>query len=453
MSAGIFIVGVVVQTLAIQAGSRAILAGRFVTGMSVGSLSMVVPIYVAECAPPESRGLLIGIQQLAIEFGDYGTHFIGGEGETRSDAAWLVLLTLQLAPALVLLVGMLFMPFSPRWLAHHDREDEARKVLAGLRATDLYSQAVELEFLEIKAQSLFEKRTTEANFPHLAELTWMNSIKLQFVAIGSLFKTRAMLKRVMVACMTMFFTQWSGINSILYYAPNIFAALGMSSNSTSLLATGVVGVVMLLATIPTLIWVDKFGRKPILVIGALGMAFCHFAIAVIFAKNENQWERQQGSAWACIVLVWIYVAFFGWSWGPCEWILVAEVWPLSARPYGTAIATSANWMNNFIVGQVTPDMIANIRYGTFLVFGIMIALGATFIWFLTPETSRLTLEEMDVVFGSPGAAQADRERMEAIAQEIGMNDFLRTIGRRTSTTHAQKASVSQIEQRDSNKEM
>lgn len=206
----------------------------------------------------------------------------------------------------------------------------------------------------------------------------------------------------------------------------------MSSDSTSLLATGVVGVVMLVATIPTLIWVDKIGRKPILTIGALGMAFCHLAIAVIFARNEDQWESQQASAWACIVLIWAYVAFFGWSWGPCEWILVAEIWPLSARPYGIAIATSANWMNNFIVGQVTPDMIAHIRYGTFIVFGILIALGAGFVFFFTPETSRLTLEEMDIVFGSLGVAQADRERMVAINREIGLDSALATLTRQPS---------------------
>lgn len=194
----------------------------------------------------------------------------------------------------------------------------------------------------------------------------------------------------------------------------------MSSNSTSLLATGVVGVVMLVATIPTLIYVDKIGRKPILTIGAIGMAFCHLAIAVIFSRNEDKWRSQQASAWACIVLVWAYVAFFGWSWGPCEWILVAEIWPLSTRPYGIAIATSANWMNNFIVGQITPDMIVHLRYGTFLVFGILIALGAAFIWFFTPETSRLTLEEMDSVFGSSGIAGADRERMDLINRELGL---------------------------------
>ncbi|KAH8810885.1 putative sugar transporter [Xylogone sp. PMI_703] len=427
----VFIIGVVVQTTAIQVGPSAILGGRFVTGMGIGCLSMTVPIYVAECAPPESRGLLIGIQQFAIEFGimisfwiDYGCHFIGGQGATQAEAAWLLPLTLQLAPAVVLLIGMLFVPFTPRWLMHHGHEDEARRVLAKLRSADVNSQVVELEFLEIKSQSLFEKRTVEANFPHLAELTWMNSFKLQFVAMASLFKTRPMFKRVMVASITMFFSQWSGINAILYYAPNIFGALGLSSNSTSLLATGVVGIVMLVATIPTLIWVDSFGRKPTLTIGAIGMAFCHLTIAVIFARNADKWESEQASAWASIALVWCFVAFFGWSWGPCEWILVAEVWPLSARPYGMAIATSANWMNNFIVGQVTPDMISNIGYGTFIVFGLVTAIGAVYIWFFTPETSKLTLEEMDVVFGSSGVAAADRERMMEIDREIGLESAL-----------------------------
>lgn len=106
-------------------------------------------------------------------------------------------------------------------------------------------------------------------------------------------------------------------SSVLYYAPQIFGALGMSSNTTSLLATGVVGVVMLLATIPAILYIDRIGRKPALAIGALCMGFCHFVIAVIFARNENKWENQQASAWACIVMVWLFVANFGWSWGPC----------------------------------------------------------------------------------------------------------------------------------------
>ncbi len=152
---------------------------------------------------------------------DYGTNYIGGTGQSQSDASWLVPLALQLFPALILLVGMVFMPFTPRWLVHHGREEEARKTLATLRSMPIDHELIELEFLEIKAQSIFEKRTVAANFPHLVEMTTWNIIKLQFVAIGSLFKTMPMFRRVIVATVTMFFQQWTGINAILYYAPQV----------------------------------------------------------------------------------------------------------------------------------------------------------------------------------------------------------------------------------------
>jgi MFS family permease len=254
-------------------------------GMGVGSLSMIVPMYNAEIAPPEVRGALVGLQQLSITLGimisfwiDYGTNFIGGTGAGQKESAWLVPLCLQLVPAVLLGVGMLFMPFSPRWLVHHNRETEALRVLARLRGLPEDNDLIELEYAEIKAQSLFEKKTLQENWPHLQELTAMNTAKLQFVAIGSLFKTKAMFKRVIVATLTMFFQQWTGINAILYYAPTIFGGLGLSSNSVSLLATGVVGIVMWIATIPAVLYVDSWGRKPTLIVGAIGMASCHFII-------------------------------------------------------------------------------------------------------------------------------------------------------------------------------
>ena len=186
---------------------------------------MIVPMYNAEVAPPEVRGSLIALQQLAICLGimisfwiDYGTNYIGGTGNTQSEAAWLLPICLQLFPAVILFAGILFMPFSPRWLVHHDREEEAKKVLASLRDLPLDHELVEVEFLEIKAQSLFEKRTVAANWPGLRELTTWNIFKLQWVAIASLFKTKAMFKRVIVATLTMFFQQWTGIylNKSLY---------------------------------------------------------------------------------------------------------------------------------------------------------------------------------------------------------------------------------------------
>jgi sugar porter (SP) family MFS transporter len=319
---------------------------------------------------------------------------------------------------------MIFMPFSPRWLVHHGREDEARKTLALLRKLPQEHELVEIEFLEIKAQSIFEKRTTAEHFPNLSAPTAWNTLKLQFVAIGSLFRTKPMFRRVIVATLTMTFQQWTGINAVLYYAPSIFKNLGLSSNSVSLLATGVVGVVMLIATLPAVLYIDKIGRKPILIGGAFGMAFCHFVIGIITARDQSDWAAHSAAGWAAVTFVWIFVAFFGASWGPASWILVAEIWPLSARPYGIALGTSANWMNNFIVGQVTPDMLSHITYGTYVFFGLMTTLAAAFIYFLVPETKCLTLEEMDVVFGSAGLAAKDADRMAGIQREVGLDDLL-----------------------------
>jgi sugar porter (SP) family MFS transporter len=433
VACAVFILGVIIQATAITGvGHDAILAGRFITGMGVGSLAMIIPIYNSEVAPPEVRGALVATQQLAICFGimisfwiDYGTNFIGGTDENQSDAAWLTPICLQLAPAVILFVGMIFMPFSPRWLIHHDREEEALKILSDLRGLPEDHELVRLEFLEIKSQSMFEKRSIALLFPHLQEQTAWNIFKLQFVAIKKLFQTRAMFKRVVIASVTMFFQQWTGINAVLYYAPSIFKQLGLDNTTTSLLATGVVGIVMFIATIPSVLWIDRVGRKPVLTIGAIGMATCHIIIAVIVAKNIDQWQNHAAAGWAAICMVWLFVVHFGYSWGPCAWIIVAEIWPLSTRPYGVALGASSNWMNNFIVGQVTPDMLKHITYGTYILFGLLTYMGAAFIWFFVPETKRLTLEEMDVIFGSEGTAAADFERMEQINNEIGLTAMLR----------------------------
>ncbi|EON62583.1 hypothetical protein W97_01807 [Coniosporium apollinis CBS 100218] len=433
INVAIFIVGVVIQATAITgAGASSILGGRFVTGMGVGSLSMIVPMYNAEIAPPEVRGALVGLQQLSITLGimisfwiDYGTNFIGGTGSSQSPAAWLVPLCLQIAPAVLLGVGMLFMPFSPRWLVHHSREPEARRVLANLRGLPQDHELIELEFAEIRAQSLFEKRTLAEKFPHLQQQTAWNTFKLQWVAIGSLFRSKPMFRRVIVATVTMFFQQWTGINAILYYAPQIFNGLGLSSNAVSLLATGVVGIVMFLATIPAVMYVDKLGRKPVLIVGAIGMAVCHFIVAAIAATYEDSWPSHRGAGWGAVAMVWLFVIHFGYSWGPCAWIIIAEVWPISNRPYGIALGASSNWMNNFIVGQVTPDMLEHMRYGTYIFFGLLTFGGALFVWFVVPETKRLSLEEMDILFGSAGVASADAEKMREINREVGLEEIVR----------------------------
>ena len=152
----VFVIGVVIQATAQSGGPNVILGGRFVTGMGVGSLATIVPIYNSEVAPPEIRGALVALQQLAITFGimisfwiDYGTNYIGGTGETQSEAAWRLPIALQLVPAVVLGVGILFMPFSPRWLVNHGRDDEAQAVLSRVRGMPPDSDLVRIEYLYV----------------------------------------------------------------------------------------------------------------------------------------------------------------------------------------------------------------------------------------------------------------------------------------------------------------
>lgn len=422
----VFIIGAIVQVTA-QAPD-AIYGGRFVVGLAIGSLSMIVPLYNAELAPPEVRGSLVALQQLAITFGilvsfwiDYGTNYIGGTKETQSEAAWRLPLALQIVPALILGAGTFFLPFSPRWLVNQGREEEALEVLSRTRDLPPDAELIQIEFLEIKAQYLFEKEISELKYPQWQDGSFSSDFQIGLHSYISLLKIPTLRKRVAVATITMFFQQFTGINAILYYAPTIFQNLGLTGDTVSLLATGVVGIVMFLATIPAVLWVDKVGRKPVLISGAFIMAACHFIVGIISSQFQDSWPEHAGAGWAACVFVWIFSIAFGYSWGPCAWIIVSEIWPLSVRAKGVSIGASSNWMNNFIIGQVTPPMMESLRYGTFIFFGIFSFLGGVFI-FLIPETSNLTLEEMDTVFGSEGSSMAkeDAERQDAIYHRLGL---------------------------------
>jgi len=423
----IFVVGVIVQTAAKSPSS--IYGGRFVTGLGVGSLSMVVPLYNAEIAPPEVRGSLVALQQLAITFGimvsfwiDYGTNYIGGTGETQREAAWRIPLALQLVPAVILGVGILFMPFSPRWLVNQERDDEALVVLSNARELPPDHGRVRIEFLEIRAQYIFEKEVSQARFPQYQDGSFVSNFKLGFHDYLSLFINPGLFKRVAIGTLTMFFQQWTGVNAVLYYAPNIFQSLGLTGNAISFLATGVVGIVMFLATIPAVLWVDQLGRKPVLVSGAFLMGICHILVAILIGLFHTTWSSHVVAGWVACVLVWIFAIGFGYSWGPCAWILVAEIWPLSVRGKGLSIAASSNWMNNFIVGQVTPTMLQHLGFGTFVFFGAFSIMGGLFVMLLVPETKGLMLEEMDEVFESgEGLAVADQKRQEAIRERLGLS--------------------------------
>ena len=253
---------------------------------------------------------------------DVRTNFIGGTGETQSKAAWLLPITIQILPAIILGVGIMFLPQSPRWLMDQGRDDECLAVLSDLRRQPPDSPLVQLEYLEIKAQKLFEQRVSEHDYPHLQNGTAKSNFLLGLAGYKSLLTNRSNFKRTAVAVLIMVFQQWTGVNFILYYAPFIFEGLNLQGSTTSLLASGVVGVVMFLATIPAVLYLDSWGRKPVLITGAIWMGICHFVVAGIIGQFRDRWDMEvvpasaTAAGWAAVVFIWLFAIGFGFSWGP-----------------------------------------------------------------------------------------------------------------------------------------
>ncbi|CDS04048.1 hypothetical protein LRAMOSA07003 [Lichtheimia ramosa] len=410
---------------AIQGGAENIgylFGGRFVTGMAVGALSMLVPLYQSEIAPPNIRGSLVSLQQLAITFGilisfwiDYGTQYIPNE------AQWRVPLLLQLAIGIILGIGILFFPFSPRWLMTVGREEESLRVLSKLRRLPVDDPAVMLEWREIKTTVEFDRRVQQETYPDLLQQGRKGAILVTIMGYVDLFR-HGMFLRLFLACAIMCLQQFSGVNALIYYAPRIFQSVGLTGNSVSFLATGVVGIINFVMTVPAVLFLDKFGRKPMLMTASALMTCCMVIIATIVGLFSDDWPNHTREGWVAVVFVYFFIANFAYSWGPIGWVYASEIFPLRARAKAMSISTSANWMCNFIVGLITPPMIANIGYGTYIFFGAFCFISFFFIWLAVPETKERSLEEMDAIFGGNTAAH-DAALMESVQQDVAQQEI------------------------------
>ncbi|KAJ5885405.1 hypothetical protein N7495_009915 [Penicillium taxi] len=408
----VFCIGVIVQACTVN--KDFVFGGRFVTGLGVGSLSMVVPLYNAE---------LIG----------YGTNYIGGTGDGQSNAAWLIPICIQILPAVVLAAGMLlFMPQSPRHLMNTGREEECLQTLARLRAASTDDLLVRIEFLEIKSLYIFERETAAEKYPQWQDGSFKSRFNIGWHDYLSLVTNKSLFKRTTVAVSRApppFRTYSSNKGAPPLMAlqtvadlssPYIFEDMELPGNTTNLLATGVVGIVEFLFTIPAVLWVDQIGRKKILIAGATGMAICHFIVAGIIGAYQHSFLTHQGAGWTAIVFVWIFVINFAYSWGPVAWIVTSEVFPLSMRAKGVSIGGSSNWLNNFAVATATSPFTSTSTLGTFIFFGCVTTVGIFYVYFFVPETMGRTLEEMDEIFGTVGLAAADAERKARIESDVGL---------------------------------
>ncbi|KAL1405140.1 hypothetical protein Q8F55_008764 [Vanrija albida] len=446
----LFLLGSALQTGAVS--EAYLFGGRFVAGLSVGSLTHVVPMYLAELAPANLRGGLVALQQLSITLGilfsywiAYGTSHIGGvrcselpytgplsNGQPTFDAyrdvppggctgqkamAWRIPVGIQMLPAVVLGIGMFFMPYSPRWLVEVGRDDEARDTLAWLRSLPPTAPSVMREFVEIKAEVLTVREIRAA---HNSGKTGLSAFAQPYV---ELFSSKANFHRLAIGCLTMFYQQFIGCNAIIYYAPTIFAQLGLDPNTTSLLATGVYGITNTLFTLPAVFLLDRVGRRSLLMCGAVGCGLSLIMVGSLIAAFGHDWPHHRAAGNAAIFFVYFYDVHFSYSWAPIGWVLPSEIFNLATRSTGVSITTSTTWMANFIIGVVSPLMLENIAHGgTYFFFAAFAALGFITTYFFLPETRLKTLEEMDAVFGAKTSSEdkaiADRTWRDVEADEL-----------------------------------
>ncbi|KAH9223891.1 sugar transporter [Leptodontidium sp. 2 PMI_412] len=415
----IFLIGSTIQAAAVNVPM--VFVGRFIAGLAIGQLSMVVPLYLGELAPPNIRGSLIALQQLGITVGimiafwlDYGTQHIGGTGDGQSEAAWRFPLALQCLPSLILGAGTFFLPYSPRWLMSKGREEEVRATLLRLRRVDPNDPRLTIEFLDIKAACIFDNESVAARFPGIT-----SRFTLSLKQYQELFVVRHLNRRLIIACLLQIIQQFTGINAIIYYAPQIFTAIGLTGNSVDLLATGVVGVINFFSTIPAIMFLDRWGRRKVLIIGAVNMTIGHLIVGTLYAVYEDSWAQHHAAGWGAAVFVWYFIANFAFSIGCVNWIMPSEIFPPGVRSKAVGVSISTNWLTNFIVALITPRMLKAITFGAFYFFMAFCIILGVWVYLCVPETKGLRIEEMDKIVGGNQGVD-DMARMANIRRRLGL---------------------------------
>ncbi|KAJ5831827.1 hypothetical protein N7474_000138 [Penicillium riverlandense] len=419
---------------AVQVSSRSVgqlIAGRAINGLCIGVTTSQVPVYLAEIAKAESRGTVVIIQQLACEFGilimyflSYGCsvsmnqvayeneeadicvlQFISGPASFR--VAW----AMQWIPSVLMFFLLPFLPESPRWFAKVGRKKEAIEVLARIQANgDVNDPLVIAEWEEI---SITNQAENDAG----------NIIQKLFF--------RGMWKRTLAGFTVQMWQQLSGANVMVYYLTYIAEMAGLTGN-VAMITSGIQYAVFIIFTGITFLFVDKVGRRSLLISGALSMGLCHFIVGAIMATNKanvpggiggnpNVNFRVVGKNAQNAVITFSYLLIVAYSitLAPMCWIYAAEVWSLGTRATGMGIASLGNWLFNFALGLFTPPGFQNIQWEVFMIFGTLCIFMAGWVFGLYPETCGKTLEEIEFMFSKDGPpAWKTRKGDSRLAREI-----------------------------------
>ncbi|NCB24207.1 MAG: D-xylose transporter XylE [Bacteroidia bacterium] len=340
---------------------------RVIGGIGVGLASAVSPMYISEISPANIRGRLVSFNQFAIIFGMLVVYFVnwgiafGQSIEWINDIGWRYMFVSEAIPAALFGILLFLVPETPRYLLLSNKDEKAKSVLRKLYANNETSQTI---FQEIK-QSVG-----------------------QVTSRGKLFSYGKVV--IIIGILLSVFQQFVGINVALYYAPRIFESMGAAKDA-SMLQTIIMGLVNVMFTVVAILTVDKWGRKPLLITGSIGMSIGMFAISALAFNNII--------GISTLVFIIIYTASFMMSWGPICWVLISEIFPNKIRGQAVAVAVACQWFANYLISSTYPAMMEFSGGMTYGFYGLMAVLSALFVWKMVPETKGKSLEEMEKLWG------------------------------------------------------
>ncbi len=381
LAAGLlFIAGAVIQAL--TPGVEILVLGRLVTGFGIGFASVIAPLYAAEMAPARIRGRIVSSYQLAITFGIFLAYLVS---DLLDSAEWRTMFLLAAIPGVLLLIGAMVAPESARWLVKVGRKDKARESMAKVTEPG----QVDSELGKVEAQVTEEAAEGEASW-------------------SEVFSPRVR-KALIVGVGLSIFQQITGINAIIYYANTIFESAGLVSTQSQTAATlYAVGLTNVLATFIAVAYIDRFGRRPLLLMGLTGMFVSLCAVGLGFATQSSADPAAGASIVGIITIAGlvVFIASFAFSLGPVVWTIISEIYPSRVRGKAVSFATAANWGAAFLVAQFFLTLTGGIGdSATFFLFAGMCVLGFIFVWRYVPETRGRTLEEIQQMWNKGGSVK------------------------------------------------
>jgi sugar porter (SP) family MFS transporter len=364
LAAIIFAVGAIAAALAPNV--LVLIFARFILGLGVGLASLVVPLYIAEIAPPATRGALVSLNQLMITIGILLSYIVGVAFTPIE--GWRYMFAVAVVPALILGIGMFTLPESPRWLVKNGKLDKARSVLLLSRV----EADVETEMQQMEEIERIERQQAQVGYKELLA-PWIRPALIVGVGLA-------------------IFQQITGINTVIYYAPTILEKVGFSAGGAIAATALGVGAVNVGFTILAVYIVDRVGRRPLLLIGLIGMIVSLGLLGVVFSLGATSGAAGL-LATICLAL---YIASFAISLGPIFWLMISEIYPLNMRGSAMSIAALCNWGSNFIVALIFPVLLATFGgAGSFWLFAVLGIVAWIFVYFMVPETKGRTLEEIE----------------------------------------------------------